>query len=489
MSSKPSNGSGFAEQASTGNRSEHGENRTDVPGDRQVNQPQAQTSLGFINKGNSCYLNSVITALLHVPKFTKWLEQTHAACALKDCVACALRKLSLAYWDVSREFATVMRALREFETVISKAAPKPWSMKKQKRQQDAPEFYTWLLNTVNTQLQLWGTKELSEHFDLHTRVTSKCLTCSDEWSREVLENQLVIPAGVDDNLEQAISKYFQGEELPNIECDSEICKPSGRAKGQRVTKKRTLQISRGPDILCVQLSRSIANTEYNGGGFCAEKSMQDVVFAETLDLTSHVANPYPLSYQLRAVVHHRGETQGGHYISFTKTPRGNWEQQDNEDVTEATPEQAMKPRGEFTPYLLFWEKVEPKEQTETSPTSKKRSHDDIADANQSNLDRSRSKSPKTDKAAADSSEGKSGSIWRLEWLYSNHQKKLAEQLARCRKEHDEKDAIIRKQKEQIERAELTNSGLRTTCNKLRYAVEAWKQATAEITPIMEHIEA
>ncbi|KAL8925919.1 MAG: hypothetical protein Q9208_003232 [Pyrenodesmia sp. 3 TL-2023] len=489
MSFKHSNGSGFPERASAGNHSEHGESRTDIPGDRRVNQPQAQTSLGFINKGNSCYLNSVIIALLHVPKFTNWLEQTHAACELKNCVACALRKLSLAYWDVSREFAVVTRALREFESVISKASPKPWSMKKQKRQQDAPEFYTWLLNTVDAQLQLCDKKGLSDHFDLHARETSKCLTCSDEWSREVSENQLVIPAGVNANLDQAISERFQGEELPNIECDSEQCKPSGRAKGERVTKKRTSKISRGPDILCVQLSRSVGNTEGNGGKFSAEKSMRDVAFAETLDLTPHVANTYPLSYQLRAVVHHRGDTQGGHYVSFTKTPQGNWERQDNENVTKATAEQAIKPKGRFTPYLLFWEKVEPKERTETYPESKKRSHDEIADASEADSGRPRSKSPKTDKAAVDSSGGKSESIWRLEWLYGSHQTKLAEELARCRKEHDDKDAIIRKQKEQIEQAELTNSELRATCDKLRYALEAWKQATAEISPMMQHIEA
>lgn len=49
-------------------------------------------------------MNSVIQALLHVPKFVNWLESEHEICTgdveeRSRCVACALRVLAQLYWS------------------------------------------------------------------------------------------------------------------------------------------------------------------------------------------------------------------------------------------------------------------------------------------------------------------------------------------------------------------------------------------------------
>ena len=59
-------------------------------------------------------MNSVLQALIHVPRFVNWLDIEHPNCTADEpgrCVACALRVLSQRYWDTSCRGNTVQHAV------------------------------------------------------------------------------------------------------------------------------------------------------------------------------------------------------------------------------------------------------------------------------------------------------------------------------------------------------------------------------------------
>ena len=74
-------------------------------------------------------MNSVIQALLHVPKFVNWLESKHEICTAdveerRHCVACALRVLAQLYWGTdSTDNAADAAAIRVIRTLRNGRSP------------------------------------------------------------------------------------------------------------------------------------------------------------------------------------------------------------------------------------------------------------------------------------------------------------------------------------------------------------------------------
>ena len=102
--------------------------------------PRTRRSRGLVNPdGTQCYRNSVLQALLHIPKFLNWLEgqHTNANCRLcywvnflsfriwrltdfigivnlrTNCIACMFRNLAFQYWHASTS-AGIPTALRAY---------------------------------------------------------------------------------------------------------------------------------------------------------------------------------------------------------------------------------------------------------------------------------------------------------------------------------------------------------------------------------------
>ena len=102
---------------------------------------------GFSNAHVMCYRNSMIQALLHIPKLVNWLEDYHDACPKENrCTICAFQRLSLLYWqthpnskDVNQSMAALTANLKTTATL------RTWRWG---RQQDANEFYMFLVNAM-----------------------------------------------------------------------------------------------------------------------------------------------------------------------------------------------------------------------------------------------------------------------------------------------------------------------------------------------------
>lgn len=95
--------------------------KSDISSEWKFIPRPARLSLGFQNKGVRCYSNSLVIALLHLPKVVNWLDQYHTgnACVKARCVACTLAKLSEAYWHQKPDRIAVERLLARFEAEIA----------------------------------------------------------------------------------------------------------------------------------------------------------------------------------------------------------------------------------------------------------------------------------------------------------------------------------------------------------------------------------
>ena len=103
-----------------------------------------------------------------------------------------------------------------------------------------------------------------------------------------------------------------------------------------------------------------------------QKNNAVISFHEELDLSPFTVGSFFLKYRLLSVVQHRGTKAKGHYITLARAPSGAWMKLDDNNASLATGIDPFCPQdeddedgeGPFTPYVLFWAKVDEIEITE-----------------------------------------------------------------------------------------------------------------------------
>lgn len=132
---------------------------------------------------------------------------------------------------------------------------------------------------------------------------------------------------------------FAGNSIQGRKCDS--CH-STNDTFQKV------RLGRCPEILVVQLLRFRAN---------GTKKSAKIALTEELDLTPFTLDHKPARYRISSVVDHRGTMDFGHYKAVTLGPRG-WEELDDSRVSRISLTDALHPAGSWTPYMIFWTRID-----------------------------------------------------------------------------------------------------------------------------------
>ena len=130
------------------------------------------------------------------------------------------------------------------------------------------------------------------------------------------------------------------------------------------------QLVSAPDILVIHLARF---TNVNDSEF--RKNNAVIPFNEELDLSPFTKGNFSFKYRLLSVVQHWGTREQGHYITIARAPSGPWMKLDDNVASPTTGTDPFVQRdgndegdeGPFTPYVLFWAKIDQNEITE-SPT-------------------------------------------------------------------------------------------------------------------------
>lgn len=203
-----------------------------------------QVGTGMLNVGNTCYLNSTLQALFHIPAMANWLvsEQAHLencniseSCGGSGCIICAMAKTlqsTQSNQSAVRPFL-IYTKLRQIckHMVVG-------------RQEDAHEFLRFLVEAMekaylmrfrNYKEMDQLTKEttpLGQIFGGYLRSEVRCLSCNHVSITFQHFQDMLLDIRKADTLEEAFDGYFSRERLEDMGYKCEGCKKkvSGRRR-------------------------------------------------------------------------------------------------------------------------------------------------------------------------------------------------------------------------------------------------------------------
>ncbi|KAG8197537.1 hypothetical protein JTE90_007273 [Oedothorax gibbosus] len=319
---------------------------------------------GLINLGHTCFMNCIVQVLVHTPLLREYfLSDTHL-CEMEDPKYCLVCEMFVTF----QEFYSG----NPIPHVPSRLVYLMWTHAKHLngfQQQDAHEFFIAILDILHKQCQGEVPDEtkrcncvidqIFKGFYQSDIVCQECNHVSTTYD-PFLDISLNLGGGMNESengVEQAvslldcISRYTQPENL-SIQCTS--CGSASR------TKQLTLKML--PFVTCFHLKR----LEHSLGS--KKKNTTHVIFPECFDMSPYMSTNRGMQqngpieesklensdnkFCLFAVVNHKGDRDGGHYISYIRQQHDKWYQCDDSLVTSASVQDVFASEG----YLLFYHK-------------------------------------------------------------------------------------------------------------------------------------
>ncbi|XP_050300652.1 ubiquitin carboxyl-terminal hydrolase 36 isoform X2 [Anthonomus grandis grandis] len=320
---------------------------------------------GMVNMGNTCYLNSTLQALFHVPSLVNWLmsDKEHALKCQDNgtCIICAMRKTLQE--SQQRNISSIRPILiyNKLRLVCRNLIPG--------RQEDAHEFLRYLVEAMEKSFlqrfknnnmfdsKVKETTPLNQILGGYLRSAVRCLRCGHVSTTFQHFQDLLLDVRKAQTLEEALELYFSREKLDDESYHCEACQ-------KKVPATKQFQLERAPMVLCIQLKRfSVSNN----------KITKHIAFRQRLDL-SHYARQkpnVPLVYRLVALVTHMGPTVScGHYTAVAQAPSGNFYQFDDSMVRPISHQTVFNTNAYIMLYELEPSSLVPKQSVQASQRSK-----------------------------------------------------------------------------------------------------------------------
>ena len=232
--------------------------------------------------------------------------------------------------------------------------------------QDSHEFYTNFCDKIEDSLNNTKYKFLIKNL-FKGKICNKntCDSCNNSSFRFEEFKDITLEVNELNNIEESLNKYISEEKIEDYFCSN--C-------NKKVTLKKSSLIADLPNILIIHLNRIKMNNE---GNF--EKVYSRFEFLQTLDLKNYCIENHTdnskiiykkkdeyYKYELKGVNIHKGNVDGGHYISIIKVDKDKWYEFDDSKVKEFDiknlEEQCFggkKPDSDedkkYSAYLLFYE--------------------------------------------------------------------------------------------------------------------------------------
>ncbi len=281
---------------------------------------------GFINIGNTCYLNAGLQMLV----------QNQELCAL-----------IIKYAGSSPILQTISDFIMEYYSPdpnpISPAPIKNIVEQKQDifcgfAQQDSTEFIIYLLDTIDEEIKKANpnSKGIEPIFGIKFNVRIKCKlrSCLSIYNREEINNFLLLD--IDSNCESLDDAYRIHRSSDKLESDNKyFC---SNCNDKRIASKRS-EIVQWPEYLFVWLKR------YSQKGRRIMKNTQEITIRQTW---RHGNN-------LQGAVIHSGGLNGGHYIYIGKQSNNKWYIFDDSSVSEIKSDEELESMLSRA-YWLCWKK-------------------------------------------------------------------------------------------------------------------------------------
>ncbi|KAG5418681.1 hypothetical protein I9W82_003399 [Candida metapsilosis] len=341
----------------------------------------AKPPVGLLNHGVTCYMNSAIQSLIHIPAFQHYLndinEGKYQSQLKPRSVSHVLAELSKRMWNPHKPSAKyinpkkIIQRLDDINCMMSE-----W------QQEDSHEYYMSLMSRLQEDSVPKGHK-LNESiiYDifgglLHQRIT--CQQCHNISStkQEFYDLSLGLNKKKYQNscrftIEKSINEFFSNEVIRKNDQDSKsgyYCdKCSSFTQANKISS-----IITAPETLTVHLKRF----KFNGNS--SSKVKQGISYSKYLDLTKYMdrgdgeegedentttsqsASASSAKYQLIAVIVHEGRSiSSGHYICHVLQPDGlSWSTYDDEYINRIDEKKAL---SDANAYVLVYTKLTPKQ--------------------------------------------------------------------------------------------------------------------------------
>lgn len=189
-----------------------------------------KVGVGMCNVGNTCYLNSTLQALFHVPSMANWLmsdTQHQERCESGECIVCAMAK-------TLQESQNKQQPIRPFNVYSKlKIICKHLVMG---RQEDAHEFLRYLVEAMEKSYlaRYHNYKELDQYSKETTPLNQilggylksavRCLSCGHVSVTFQHFQDLLLDIRKADSVEDALYGYFSSERLEDMGYKCESCK-------------------------------------------------------------------------------------------------------------------------------------------------------------------------------------------------------------------------------------------------------------------------
>lgn len=301
------------------------------------------TGVGMQNTGNTCYLNSTLQALFHVPALINWLvsDREHRN-NCETCMVCAVAKTLLSSQSQSQQPIRPWLITSKLRLVCRHLVPG--------RQEDAHEFLRYLVeamerayiqrfsNLDNLDPRSKETTPLNQILGGYLRSAVRCLQCGHVSTTVQHFQDLLLDIRKAGTLDDALTSYFACERLDDLAYRCESCR-------RKVAAVKQFSLERAPFVLCIQLKR------FAGAG---GKITKHISFRQRLELTrfSHRKPATPLVYKLVALVTHMGMSANcGHYTAIGLTPSGSYYEFDDCSVRSVSQQIVLNTNA----YIMFYE--------------------------------------------------------------------------------------------------------------------------------------
>lgn len=308
---------------------------------------------GLINHGVTCYINSAVQAMLHIPAIQNYLmdllnHPEKYSMIGKNSVTWHLAETSRKMWAMNSgnyyDPKKLISRLPDINCMMSE-----WE------QEDSHEYFMSLMSRLQEDSVPKGIPLVQsiiyQIFGGKFKQSIKCGSCAKISVTEQMFYDLSVFLSKKKktskiNLNDCVEQFFQREKIVDgYNCES--CKNSNK------NSEKQIQIIEEPEYLVIHLKK------YKFDGLESHKMKQKVNFNKYLDLTPFKHLPEtPSIYQLTSVVCHSGRSlSSGHYIAHTLQPDQTWATYDDDYINKISEADVLEVNDA---YYLVYAKLTPK---------------------------------------------------------------------------------------------------------------------------------
>lgn len=320
---------------------------------------------GLLNLGSTCFMSSILQILIRNPYFFNFsISQSHSKkCPIQDpksCISCALEKMVCEFYGSSAYSTGDVEPQAMYSGFIGLLVCS-WKINENLAgysQQDAHEFWQFLLNQLHHDFQVCSGKGVNDAIsdDLCTCIAHStfqgllkssivCPDCQND-SKTTIDPFMDLSLDIKDksNLYNCLDSFHKKERLHDFNYHCPNCNTS-----QDAIKR--LSIYKLPPVLVLQLKRF--EHLLNGNSLKLNDFIEYPPYLNMRDYCSSGDSDVDvpdLIYELIGVVAHKGTVNEGHYVATTKVAGRQWFKFNDSMVSSVTQEEALTEQA----YLLFY---------------------------------------------------------------------------------------------------------------------------------------